>query len=243
MGAAQAEAAAERVLPPARLRHLPGGQGRASTSAESTTSSTTSCGPTTSRTTRARGRISAQAIERTMGDLDDVERAKILGLNCARFLGDRRARRVPLDERPDSPRQGRGRRGRRDDLLQARPGARAGVQAGAAGDPRARARTPGIDPRRIDGFASYSNDRNDPSRLAAALGLPRAALLQHAVGRRWWRRLGGGRQRGRRDRDAATPTAWSSSARWPRASSSASAQAPPGGTVSGEPALNASRTG
>ena len=34
------------------------------------------------------------------------------------------------------------------------------------------ARTPGIDPREIDGFASYSNDRNDPSRLAAALGLP-----------------------------------------------------------------------
>src|SRR5258708_15349517 len=30
----------------------------------------------------------------------------------------------------------------------------------------------GVDPRRIDGFASYSNDRNDPSRLAAALGLP-----------------------------------------------------------------------
>jgi acetyl-CoA acetyltransferase len=30
----------------------------------------------------------------------------------------------------------------------------------------------GIEPRAIDGFASYSNDRNDPSRLAAALGLP-----------------------------------------------------------------------
>ena len=30
----------------------------------------------------------------------------------------------------------------------------------------------GIDPRQIDGFASYSNDRNEPSRLAAALGLP-----------------------------------------------------------------------
>ena len=30
----------------------------------------------------------------------------------------------------------------------------------------------GIDPREIDGFASYSNDRNDPSRFAAALGLP-----------------------------------------------------------------------
>src|SRR5262245_66407027 len=26
----------------------------------------------------------------------------------------------------------------------------------------------GLDPRRIDGFASYSNDRNEPSRLAAA---------------------------------------------------------------------------
>src|ERR1700741_5060984 len=30
----------------------------------------------------------------------------------------------------------------------------------------------GSDPRAIDGFASYSNDRNDPSRLAAALGIP-----------------------------------------------------------------------
>jgi acetyl-CoA acetyltransferase len=30
----------------------------------------------------------------------------------------------------------------------------------------------GMDPRRIDGFASFSADRNDPSRLAAALGLP-----------------------------------------------------------------------
>ena len=30
----------------------------------------------------------------------------------------------------------------------------------------------GLEPRAIDGFASYSNDRNEPSRLAAALGLP-----------------------------------------------------------------------
>jgi acetyl-CoA acetyltransferase len=30
----------------------------------------------------------------------------------------------------------------------------------------------GLDPRSVDGFASYSTDRNDPSRLAAALGLP-----------------------------------------------------------------------
>ena len=29
----------------------------------------------------------------------------------------------------------------------------------------------GVLPRQIDGFASYSNDRNDPSRLAAALGI------------------------------------------------------------------------
>ncbi len=30
----------------------------------------------------------------------------------------------------------------------------------------------GLDPRELDGFASYSNDRNEPSRFAAALGLP-----------------------------------------------------------------------
>ena len=30
----------------------------------------------------------------------------------------------------------------------------------------------GISPSEIDGFASYSNDRNDPPRLAAALGIP-----------------------------------------------------------------------
>ena len=29
----------------------------------------------------------------------------------------------------------------------------------------------GISPKRLDGFASYSNDRSDPSRLAAALGI------------------------------------------------------------------------
>ena len=35
----------------------------------------------------------------------------------------------------------------------------------------AAAKDAGIDPRDIDGFASYSNDRNDPSRLSAALGI------------------------------------------------------------------------
>jgi hypothetical protein len=34
----------------------------------------------------------------------------------------------------------------------------------------AAAKDAGIDPKDIDGFSSYSNDRNDPSRLAAALG-------------------------------------------------------------------------
>ena len=30
----------------------------------------------------------------------------------------------------------------------------------------------GLDPKDIDGFCSYSNDRNDPPRLANALGIP-----------------------------------------------------------------------
>ena len=30
----------------------------------------------------------------------------------------------------------------------------------------------GISPKEIDGFCSYSNDRNDPPRLANALGIP-----------------------------------------------------------------------
>jgi acetyl-CoA acetyltransferase len=42
----------------------------------------------------------------------------------------------------------------------------------------------GIDPHEIDGFSSYANDRNDPSRIAAALGLPRlrATLMQWGGG-------------------------------------------------------------
>lgn len=42
----------------------------------------------------------------------------------------------------------------------------------------------GIDPRAIDGFASFSDDRNDASRLAAALGLPRlrSATMQWGGG-------------------------------------------------------------
>ncbi|HEY4069571.1 MAG TPA: acetyl-CoA acetyltransferase [Burkholderiaceae bacterium] len=42
----------------------------------------------------------------------------------------------------------------------------------------------GLDPRKIDGFSSYSNDRCDPSRLAAALGIDRlrSALMQSGGG-------------------------------------------------------------
>src|SRR5258708_6156689 len=49
----------------------------------------------------------------------------------------------------------------------------------------------GIDPRQVDGFASYSNDRNDPSRLAAALGLPELRLSDIP----WGGGSGGGAQR------------------------------------------------
>lgn len=42
----------------------------------------------------------------------------------------------------------------------------------------------GVDPREIDGFCSYSNDRNDPSRLSAALGIRqlRTSLMQWGGG-------------------------------------------------------------
>ena len=48
----------------------------------------------------------------------------------------------------------------------------------------------GIDPKDIDGFSSYSNDRNEPTRLAAALGTKelRFASMQ-------WGGGGGGRPR------------------------------------------------
>jgi acetyl-CoA acetyltransferase len=36
----------------------------------------------------------------------------------------------------------------------------------------------GVDPREIDGFSSYGNDRNDPSRIAAALGTKRLRSAQ-----------------------------------------------------------------
>jgi len=55
----------------------------------------------------------------------------------------------------------------------------------------------GIDPRDIDGFASYSNDRNETAGPGDRLGNPRTAVLQHAVERRRRRRGGGHGQRRR----------------------------------------------
>src|SRR5213080_5016907 len=83
----------------------------------------------------------------------------------------------------------------------------------------------GIGPREIDGFASYSNDRNDPSRLAAALGLPELRFSNM----QW-----GGAEEGARPPSPMPRRPWPpasriaswSSARWPRASSRASAWAP-----------------
>ncbi len=42
----------------------------------------------------------------------------------------------------------------------------------------------GIDPRQVDGFSSYANDRSDPSRLAAALGVRqlRSTMMQWGGG-------------------------------------------------------------
>src|SRR5690349_25009939 len=58
----------------------------------------------------------------------------------------------------------------------------------------------GIAPREIDGFASYSNDRNDPSRLAAALGLPELRFSNMQ-----WGGGGGGGAAAPADRRAARP--------------------------------------
>ena len=45
----------------------------------------------------------------------------------------------------------------------------------------------GLDPRRLDGFASYANDRNDPMRVATALGVP-----DYGFSNMYWGGGGGG---------------------------------------------------
>ena len=95
----------------------------------------------------------------------------------------------------------------------------------------------GIDPRRIDGFASYSNDRNEPSRLAAALGLP--ALRFSNMN---WGGGGGGGSAAMGNAAAAVACGMANCVVVFRALAQGQFQrfgaAPPGGVASGEAALN-----
>ena len=58
----------------------------------------------------------------------------------------------------------------------------------------------GLDPKQLDGFASYANDRNDPTRIATALGVPEFGFGNMFWGGGGGGGLGGGRERRRGDR-------------------------------------------
>ena len=94
----------------------------------------------------------------------------------------------------------------------------------------------GLDPRQVDGFASYSNDRNDPSRLAAALGLPELRFSNMQ-----WGGGGGGGAGAVGNAAAAIAAGLADCVVVFRALAQGQFQrfgaAPPGGTVSGEAAL------
>ena len=94
----------------------------------------------------------------------------------------------------------------------------------------------GIDPRQVDGFASYSNDRNDPSRLAAALGLPELRFSNMQ-----WGGGGGGGSAAVGNAAAAVAAGYADCVVVFRALAQGQFQrfgsAPPAGTVSGEQAL------
>jgi len=94
----------------------------------------------------------------------------------------------------------------------------------------------GLDPRQIDGFASYSNDRNDPSRIAAALGLPELRFSNMQ-----WGGGGGGGSAAIGNAAAAVAAGLADCVVVFRALAQGQFQrfgaAPPGGTVSGEQAL------
>jgi acetyl-CoA acetyltransferase len=94
----------------------------------------------------------------------------------------------------------------------------------------------GIDPRQVDGFASYSNDRNDPSRLAAALGLPELRFSNMQ-----WGGGGGGGSAAVGNAAAAVAAGYADCVVVFRALAQGQFQrfgaAPPGGTVTGEAAL------
>ena len=94
----------------------------------------------------------------------------------------------------------------------------------------------GLDPREVDGFASYSNDRNDPSRLASALGLPELRFSNMQ-----WGGGGGGGSAAVGNAAAAVAAGYADCVVVFRALAQGQFQrfgaAPPGGTVSGEAAL------
>jgi acetyl-CoA acetyltransferase len=94
----------------------------------------------------------------------------------------------------------------------------------------------GLDPRQVDGFASYSNDRNDPSRIAAALGLPELRFSNMQ-----WGGGGGGGSAAVGNAAAAVASGYADCVVVFRALAQGQFQrfgaAPPGGTVSGEAAL------
>ena len=94
----------------------------------------------------------------------------------------------------------------------------------------------GIEPRQVNGFASYSNDRNDPSRLAAALGLPELRFSNMQ-----WGGGGGGGSAAVGNAAAAVAAGYADCVVVFRALAQGQFQrfgsAPPGGTVSGEAAL------
>lgn len=102
----------------------------------------------------------------------------------------------------------------------------------------AAAKDAGIDARRIDGFASYSNDRNDPSRLAAALGLPELRFSNMQ-----WGGGGGGGSGAVANAAAAVAGGLADCVVVFRALAQGQFQrfgaAPPGGVATGEAALNA----
>jgi acetyl-CoA acetyltransferase len=94
----------------------------------------------------------------------------------------------------------------------------------------------GLDPREVDGFASYSNDRNDPSRLAAALGLPELRFSNMQ-----WGGGGGGGSAAVGNTAAAIAAGYADCVVVFRALAQGQFQrfgaAPPARAVSGEPAL------
>ena len=94
----------------------------------------------------------------------------------------------------------------------------------------------GLEPRAIDGFASYSNDRNDPSRIASALGLPELRFSNMQ-----WGGGGGGGSAAVGNAAAAVAGGLADCVVVFRALAQGQFQrfgaAPPGGTVSGEQAL------